>query len=445
MQMHDGARPKDLPSLLSGLSLDHLAPSLEAHELQELVGRCGADRVQFLKELKEEFGVAKLPERQKLANALQKLAKRAFVGWTDETVAATRADDALAPLMVRATYGMGNQLRVLLSYRAVAQQQGRALVMQWSPHAACPGRFAELFEPIDGCIVVDSLAELGDCRAEWRRLAQASEGAIGATAYTQPTIEGTEQETEMWHVLRPRPAVQAAVEERLKALGDRFVACHVRRTDHKLGGASHEGERTTDDDFNRFVEAHGALPIFLATDNAPTQQRFDAWYGERVRGLKRITHEVAIQPHEFPSGDAGGGVHSTDEAFRCRDVHRHTPLFDAVVELFTCVHATTFKGCFYSSFSDAIMRLRLARGTASDADEHDLTVPSWHAAYAGMQYDHSIAMDHPKLQAYVDALGGADATAAAHSSFSAAHEALEALQQDRREQARRAGGTSDTR
>ena len=72
------------------------------------------------------------------------------------------------------------------------------------------------------------------------------------------------------------------------------------------------------------------------------------------------------------------------------DVTRHTPLADAVVDLFTCVAARAFKGSYYSSFSDAIAGLRAARGTAAAHDEHDRTPPRWHRLHAGPQPPQSL-------------------------------------------------------
>ena len=148
------------------------------------------------------------------------------------------------------------------------------------------------------------------------------------------------------------------------------------------------------------------LPIFVATDNKHTQERFVQRYGShRIKGIKPITK--AFEPLvngvvdraaiSGKVGDAGGGVISNDVAFRCEDVHRHTPLFDAVVDIFTCVQAKAFKGSFYSSFSDAIMRLRNVRGTASEDDEHDLTLPDFHVQYAGNSHDASVSLDDPRL------------------------------------------------
>lgn len=91
---------------------------------------------------------------------------------------------------------------------------------------------------------------------------------------------------------------------------------------------------------------------------------------------------------------------------RCNDVFRNTPLTDAVVELFVCSHAVAFKGSYYSSFSDAIMRLREVHGRASDRDEHDTQLPSWHDRHGSP--DESVPLDHPALAAMFAALDAAD-------------------------------------
>ena len=49
---------------------------------------------------------------------------------------------------------------------------------------------------------------------------------------------------------------------------------------------------------------------------------------------------------------------------------RQTSLRASVVDLFTCVEATVFKGSPFSSFSDAICHLRTVHGAAHASDEH---------------------------------------------------------------------------
>ena len=255
------------------------------------------------------------------------------------------ATTAPAPLCVRAVCGLCNQLRMVISYRAYAQRFHRPLILHWQRSDECPGRFDDLFAPIEGCLVIHSMSELQSLRPEsdlgrqtpW---AQPTRDIWGRDVYNVP---------EMWAVLRPHADVVAAVEERLVALGGAgcFIACHVRRTDHVCP----EGTRSSDQSCYDFIDgqsrgAHGSnLAVFVATDNRQTQQSFLERYGTRVRGLTSINR------------NADGKL-------------RHTTLFDAVVDIFTCVHASTFKGSNGSTFSDVIAVLRQCKGLASDADQH---------------------------------------------------------------------------
>ena len=69
--------------------------------------------------------------------------------------------------------------------------------------------------------------------------------------------------------------------------------------------------------------------------------------------------------------------------------------FARVVDMMTCVEARVFKGTYYSSFSDAIQRLRVVRGTAHADDEHLLTPPEWDAVKLGGTRDVSVSLDDP--------------------------------------------------
>lgn len=118
----------------------------------------------------------------------------------------------------------------------------------------------------------------------------------------------------------------------------------MRRTDH-LTKAS-----TPDADFVRFLTTtHAHLPIFVATDNAQTQRQLVFLFGDRVKALKPIAEDSKAL--------------------------RHTALTDAVVELFTCVEASVFKGSYKSSFSDTIHHLRQVNGRRNEADEHEIAMP----------------------------------------------------------------------
>jgi hypothetical protein len=52
------------------------------------------------------------------------------------------------PMVVQAMGGIGNRLRVLLSYLAESRAKNRPLKVYWRPDAHCPGSFSSVFQPL---------------------------------------------------------------------------------------------------------------------------------------------------------------------------------------------------------------------------------------------------------------------------------------------------------
>ena len=149
-----------------------------------------------------------------------------------------------------------------------------------------------------------------------------------------------------------RAELRVEVENVIEHCGPRFIALHIRRTDHH---AYEIGEHTPDEAFERFADSFPDHFIYLATDNAATQRRFRERYRERLRLYDLI-----------------------DPTLCWRTTLRLTPLRAAVIDLFVCAAAEAFKGSSYSSFSDTIKHLRTNRGTSAarpDLDEHEMMEP----------------------------------------------------------------------
>ena len=271
---------------------------------------------------------------------------------------------------MRAMGGLGNKLRVLLSYReSVVVDSGGVLVVVWVRDEHCPERFDELFEALDDVTILDS----NDADLEER---QRSLGVtkIASRMRAHPAIEeGSAREVAMWQTLRPRARIARMIADVRARCGKGYLAVHVRRTDHaQLFGVS-----TPNDEFFRFVDARSssspafaaATPssssssyavaasatsslastpsppaVFVATDNAATQAAF----AERL-GASRVVTTAAIEPNPTSL--------------------RHTPVSSAVVDIFVCASASVFKGSRGSTFSDAIWNLRQMNGCAHPDDE----------------------------------------------------------------------------
>mmetsp|Transcript_74078 Transcript_74078/g.123739 ORF Transcript_74078/g.123739 Transcript_74078/m.123739 type:complete len:396 (+) Transcript_74078:132-1319(+) len=234
------------------------------------------------------------------------------------------------PLVVCADAGLCNKLRVVLSHALVARESGRPLLVVWEPAEWCPGRFSDVFEAIDDVFFVDLTVPLHPHY----------EGCDVPAA-----IKHTARELEGYRLLVPIDAIRQAVAANVAECGGpgRFVAVHIRRTDHKCK------EQTSDQEFFSFVDKCD-LPLYCAADCKKTQELVLQRYGMRLRALHAINNETAL---------------------------RHTSLQDAVVDLFTCVYARRFKGSFYSSFSDTICFLRQHYETSNEADEHQIKTPTY--------------------------------------------------------------------
>lgn len=259
--------------------------------------------------------------------------------------------------LVCAEAGLCNKLRVVLSYRQ-AVPTGRLLVW-WRRGAGCNCSFEDLFQPLPGVTFVSSCPP--GCKLVTRH--DPAYGAsddvadglqlVRACYDSHPSVKYSLLEQAMYRQLQLRPELEARVAHNLAKLGGAgaFVAVHVRRTDH-VEVFGEPGPAGSDDAFMRFVDSRPeSEPIFVATDNPATQAMFVARYGARVRQLTLMADQAAL------GGDG------------CDGAGRHTSVAEAVVDLYTCVRASCFKGTPLSSFSDTVELLRRADGR-SDGDEH---------------------------------------------------------------------------
>lgn len=331
-----------------------LPPSLPLTEL--LLALQSGGRPAVLQALRDA-GVSSLPQRQKLATATARAQRSVTEPAVERPLAPQPTNE---PLAVRAEAGLCNKLRCILSYREVAHDEGRHLYVLWTGGGACPASWDELFEPLEGVTIFhDESTALAEALYKMEQHI----GAVPSEFGTHPAIAGTAREASMYLQLRPRPAILRAIAETiLRCRGPEgdgaFVATHIRRTDF----AMLFGLSVADHDFERFVNRHCAEPAsggassgvharraYIATDNAVTQQHF------RSQFPAAFCCHCEIRPHAPPANSG--------------DASRHTPVSDAVVDLFACAAASVFKGTLGSSFSDTIWLLRRARGVAHDLDE----------------------------------------------------------------------------
>jgi hypothetical protein len=216
--------------------------------------------------------------------------------------------------------GLGNRLRGILSARAA---WGEVEVIWAASPAVSGGSFTDVFEPIER--VVFTHAGNGHAHdllySEW-----------GYDKMTSGILEDAPDGwTRDYLDLRPRPALQARIDKLRAGLGGPYTAIHARRCDHTTH-APRFGHFTTNEELIQWRQSQPDGPTYLATDCPETIHAF-------------------VQ--RFPSLHC----HRTPERVQGYEVRPGT-LADSVIDLFVCVAAERFKGCWVSSFSETIDLIR---------------------------------------------------------------------------------------
>jgi hypothetical protein len=211
-------------------------------------------------------------------------------------------------LVIVPTGGLGNRLRVLLTYLELARRQQQTLQVHWKPAPECAGHFLDVFCPISDVRFLSQRPTVFDYRG----------------CYCCPQIGPLTAPICAPLVLRPAPAARVA--ELAEAPYD---AVHVRRTDH-VALATKVKKFIPLERFEQFIAA-AARPVYLACDNRKTQQQLCRRYGRKLF------------------------VHASIGASRQL---RQTSLTHAVIDLWMCAGSVQFFGTEYSSFTDLIWTLR---------------------------------------------------------------------------------------
>jgi hypothetical protein len=261
------------------------------------------------------------------------------VGANTSAAAAAAAHAHLPTLVVKPSGGLCNKLRVTFSYWMHCKKLRIPLTVIWVVSAACPGFFLDYFKPLPGVAFVR------------RQMPYHVQDDIVLGNHWHQEFDP--HVTFIYQGLALLPHMEAMLHARIAELGERYVAVHIRRTDH-VALAMSRNAFTSDAEFVDFLEspANSGMNIYLATDNGETQRIYMKMFPRRICGLVPIEEAEA----EAEAG-AGAGANSAAAAAVAAPL-RLTTLEESVLDLFMCVHATNFKGSGYSSFSGTIMQMR---------------------------------------------------------------------------------------
>jgi len=226
-------------------------------------------------------------------------------------------------ITVFAENGLNNKLRVVLSYLYKANNENKKLRVYWIPNDECTEKFENLFEPIDNVEFIYKYDNNNNNNIF---------DYITFHSYNKIN-EYNVIKNKYYKLLKPLPSIQKVIDKYLLQLKNKFIACHIRRTDIlTYNTPSHKWyKHKTDDNYINFINKYdNTYNIFLATDNKETQDKFIKLYGDRL-----ICNPI-INNNNL----------------------RQTSIQDAVVDMYVCSYAKEFEGTIGSSFSDTINYLR---------------------------------------------------------------------------------------
>ena len=208
--------------------------------------------------------------------------------------------------------GLCNYLRVVFSYRLYCKREGKSLTVIWKVTDECPGFFLDYFEPIDDVIF---LRENENILVDF----YGNRWHPDYNPYAMYIYDG----------LKPLVNIQDKINSNKLQLG-RYIAVHIRRTDH-VWLAQAECYYTSDDEFINFIQQYANENLYISTDNRETQDKFYALFSNKIKVIEFIQ----------PTGSL-----------------RQTSIEDAIIDIFTCIDSLDFKGSGFSTFSATIYQIR---------------------------------------------------------------------------------------
>jgi hypothetical protein len=240
--------------------------------------------------------------------------------------------------------GLGNRLRVILSYRAL---YGEIDVLWARSTGVCRGTFLDVFEPLSGVTFTD----MGDGLAQDLPGGPDIVGPVSSASFVAPVT---------WPLgymqLRLRHELLQRVHFIQEQIGGPYAAIHARHSDHDENAARFGHVTTNEELLAWYRGANDHMPLFLASEC----QRTQVWFRDRVPGVRIAGLPWAHQVHHY------------DE--------RPGTLADAAVDMFVCRDATAFRGTWISSFSETVSLLR-CRGAPEGGYVPHIHMPSTDAEY----------------------------------------------------------------
>lgn len=251
--------------------------------------------------------------------------------------------------------GLANRMRAMMSAISLSKNIGAQLQVVWVRDSGLNARFAELFQDIPCCNILevtpiqrilqyslprkrnfhlprlyqkcsydttlyeDQMQKLREVPAQLEEMLRGKSSLLITGIGFYPS-----DDSQLKDIFLPQPPLLQLIEERKSLIGDNCIGLHIRRTDNIQAIAESPIAL-----FEEEIESSNASNIYLATDDEKTRRYFKEKYGE-----------VLFTSNNTISRDTPEGIQ------------------EAVIEMYTLATTRSFAGSYYSSYSDAIIALR---------------------------------------------------------------------------------------
>ena len=230
--------------------------------------------------------------------------------------------------------GLCNRLRLLNSYRNMAELEQRSIEFHWVNCVQCWSSYDELFRPIDNVNFVFKKHQKNRRKSRPANSVVTMNHILGRNEdscnkdHVAPVSVSSYQGYLM--DILPTEEIQREIDRIRSELHDDYNACHIRRTDIETIQKKYSIDPPSDKVFMDFISS-SEKKVFLATDNEKTQSLFKYMLGDKVVTFSKIK---------------GNGCK--------RWPKRTTSIQSAVVDMFCCIYSQKFIGTPCSSFSSLI-------------------------------------------------------------------------------------------
>lgn len=300
-------------------------------------------------------------------------------------------------LLVECSSGLANRLRMLAPFMYIASEvyKDTILVFVWDVNNECPGHFLDVFQPLTGVHFINSNDKpyyisnatkvYEKSSLHWNVIFDMYEQQIPNNKFLRRRNKFLREFIlhESYFKILPKPDIWT----KIKTFVEQNNVCngtsvHIRKTD--LLGTLSERQRfrlQTNDVFFKFVDSFPAhLPVYVASDNAASQEEFVTRYGsKKVLFYEKIStssldHQRRHQ--QLVSTFTGNSTTTTVTSAAIKEVknnsmnnslsladmtmpesYRYTTLEHTVIDMFIAAHASHYKGTPYSSMSELIATL----------------------------------------------------------------------------------------